>query len=635
MPCLAVPLPELPRSRAFTAHCFGDVEQASKFALRLICADRTSHKGFLRLADASRKTEKHKLAMLAYAQAWERAEEERVEGLPSGDLFLPHELDNLPTKSEVTRILLAPWTDALRLAVSDLAFATLFSLEPRTRLVAEDIALLASPHIGIRRVLTLTKEQPLPASWFMGTMVKNTFLPITNEHAPSIEEMDIVVRLLLDEENVPLLVHCGGGKGRAGTVAACHLATFGFAKADRTLTQPTMSATEAIATLRAIRPGSVETRAQEAFVSRYCSTLWKRRAILPPAPAEPPPSAVLLRVSSLPTPTFSFVGLPGAGKTPTAPTGSHLQGTEKPVCVLFDYPSTLCIARAQERAGHPTLPPGGRVRAAVAQMAEQFQRPTLNEGFAAIAVVRSLAAADELVRRLSPPAGLFKFPRTAHLLDLGGAADDDVVLAQTPVVPPDTTVVITEKLDGANMGFSLGADGQLLAQNRSHYVHAGSHAQFRALNIWLATHSAGLRNVLGCDARYPERYVLFGEWLAARHSVGYSRLPGRFVAFDLYDRARDAWLGRKVMKAALAKTSIPMVPLLHTGKMPSNEELLATVTRQSSFSDETAEGIVVKMERGGLIVFRGKVVRADFIAGNEHWTHHKLEQNQIAEQTID
>ena len=30
--------------------------------------------------------------------------------------------------------------------------------------------------------------------------------------------------------------------------------------------------------------------------------------------------------------------------------------------------------------------------------------------------------------------------------------------------------------------------------------------------------------------------VLFGEWLWARHSVSYTKLPAYFVAFDIYNK---------------------------------------------------------------------------------------------------
>lgn len=57
---------------------------------------------------------------------------------------------------------------------------------------------------------------------------------------------------LRNGENV--LVHCRGGLGRAGTIAARLLIELGWKPGD------------AIARVRAVRPGAIETRAQEKYV---------------------------------------------------------------------------------------------------------------------------------------------------------------------------------------------------------------------------------------------------------------------------------------------------------------------------------------------------------------------------------
>ena len=87
------------------------------------------------------------------------------------------------------------------------------------------------------------------------------------------------------------------------------------------------------------------------------------------------------------------------------------------------------------------------------------------------------------------------------------------------------------------MGFSLSSDGQIVVQNRSHFVNSATHEQFKKLGHWVDQHRAELYAVLHRDNRFAERYILFGEWLFATHSIPYTRLPDRFMAYDLYDRS--------------------------------------------------------------------------------------------------
>lgn len=54
------------------------------------------------------------------------------------------------------------------------------------------------------------------------------------------------------------------------------------------------------------------------------------------------------------------------------------------------------------------------------------------------------------------------------------------------------SVDICEKVDGAQMGFSIDENYKINVQNRSHYVNAKSHKQFKSLDKWLNTHSGDL-----------------------------------------------------------------------------------------------------------------------------------------------
>ncbi|GLB43541.1 putative ATP dependent DNA ligase [Lyophyllum shimeji] len=709
------PAPAFLDHLAYTLHAFGRYQQAQDFGKELVLALPDSHRGFLRVADAALLGCSHKLAMLSYGAAYERSDEDKVRGYclkkmiecskatEWGTTILETEIPAIP--AEISHLLLTPWTPALRSTLSDSNVTPSLQLESRQSVFIpasdktkpfyklprffrwlipyyiaimstprheEDISVLASPELGIRHILTLTEETPLPPSWFYGKPITNTYLPIPDYHPPSVEQMDLIMTLFEDESKLPLLVHCGGGKGRAGTVAACYMAAFGFGKPRPNQTHPALSASEAVALLRHIRPGSIETAQQEAFVSKWCSVIWKRQSVYPDLPSEPPPSPLVIEGSlSKENDLFVLVGLPGSGKSwfsksllARDPSGwtlisqddsgsrsfceSEIGRAQKgrvlldrcntaaadrkmwldlasnwckaPACVFFDYDRALCIARAQMRAGHPTLPPGSRVRNAVEQMQKVFVRPTTAEGFKAVVIIRSFAAAEEFVLRLSPPIGIFKFPRTPHLINLGAASSDDIVV-DAAVMLSDGKVVITEKVDGANMGFSLSSDrSRIVVQNRSHYVDSSTHEQFKKLGLWVECHHEDLVKVLDRDPFFPERYILFGEWTFATHSISYTHLPDRFLAFDLYDRSTRTWSDRESLSRILSATSISLVPVLHDGEMPSEAELRNMVQLRSKFWDGRVEGIYVKVERDKRVIARGKVVRSDFIAGNVHWS---------------
>ena len=117
------------------------------------------------------------------------------------------------------------------------------------------------------------------------------------------------------------------------------------------------------------------------------------------------------------------------------------------------------------------------------------------------------------------------------------------------------------------------------------------------------------------------------EWLYATHSIPYTHLPDRFIAFDLYDRSLGTFADRKTLLGLLASTSIQIVPVIYEGPMPSDSILRDLVQAQSKFWEGRVEGVYVKAERDGRVISRGKVVRGDFIAGNEHWTKANLRVN--------
>ena len=90
-------------------------------------------------------------------------------------------------------------------------------------------------------------------------------LPIRDRCAPTQNELNslvpVIINHLVTGQNV--LVHCRGGLGRAGAVAACCLGHFGY------------NSQQAMDTVRSQRPGAIQTRKQESCVIQYCHNLLK------------------------------------------------------------------------------------------------------------------------------------------------------------------------------------------------------------------------------------------------------------------------------------------------------------------------------------------------------------------------
>jgi atypical dual specificity phosphatase len=116
--------------------------------------------------------------------------------------------------------------------------------------------------LGIRAVVTLV-EQPLPPGLLEQWDLHAEHIPIPDFTAPALEQVAQAVAAIdhfLDDGRA-VAVHCGAGLGRTGTILACYLVAQG------------LSSDEALATVRAQQPGSVETPEQEAVIVRYAQYL--------------------------------------------------------------------------------------------------------------------------------------------------------------------------------------------------------------------------------------------------------------------------------------------------------------------------------------------------------------------------
>lgn len=253
---------------------------------------------------------------------------------------------------------------------------------------------------------------------------------------------------------------------------------------------------------------------------------------------------------------------------------------------------------------------------------------------------------------------IFKYPRTQHLRG-SRLQPGDEDLADVPFVElAGRFLVVEEKMDGANSGISFDESGKLLLQSRGHYLTGGPRErQFDMFKTWGHAHADRLHAVLG------HRYVMYGEWLYAKHTIFYNRLPHYFMEFDILDTETGEFLSTERRQKFLARMPfVASVPVLATGVMPSMAQLLdslgpstaiegqhimeirALAEKQKLRADQVVaetdlsvemEGLYVKIEENGRVMDRFKYVRAGFLqaveASESHWMDRPIVPNQLAQ----
>ncbi len=251
---------------------------------------------------------------------------------------------------------------------------------------------------------------------------------------------------------------------------------------------------------------------------------------------------------------------------------------------------------------------------------------------------------------------LKKYPRTPHI-EGSRLQPGDEDLSQIPFeTVRGRHIVVEEKVDGANSAISFAPDGALLLQSRGHYLTGGYRERhYNLLKQWANIHKEALFAVLG------SRYILYGEWLYAKHTVYYDCLPHYFLEFDIFDREQQIYLDTHRRHGLLKGLPVVSVPVLGEGVFRSGEQLLALLgdsryisprkrehlcetseklgldpQRQLRETDPSSqmEGLYIKVEENGQVVERMKYVRASFLQTVEqsesHWLDRPIVPNGLA-----
>jgi atypical dual specificity phosphatase len=111
---------------------------------------------------------------------------------------------------------------------------------------------------GVDILITLT-EEPLPRTWVDGAGLMSVHIPIPDMDVPAEEQLDQVMTVIDKAKagGMGVAIHCLAGRGRTGTVLAAYFVHRG------------LSAREAIAKVRDLRPGSIEVPEQEDAIRAF------------------------------------------------------------------------------------------------------------------------------------------------------------------------------------------------------------------------------------------------------------------------------------------------------------------------------------------------------------------------------
>ncbi|WP_452101206.1 RNA ligase family protein [Catellatospora bangladeshensis] len=254
---------------------------------------------------------------------------------------------------------------------------------------------------------------------------------------------------------------------------------------------------------------------------------------------------------------------------------------------------------------------------------------------------------------------IVKYPRTPHLAG-SRLQPGDEDLAQVPF---------------AQLRAARGRRGEAGRRERGHQLHRRRRAapavaralpdrgprerQFAVLKSWAATVAPLLWPRLG------ERYVCYGEWMYAKHTVFYDALPHYFCEFDVLDTATGAFLDTPSRRQLLAGLPVTSVPVLAAGPFTRLEELTALVgpsrcrtpgwrdalvgaaaeagvdpERAAAETDraDEMEGLYLKVEEDGRVVERYKWVRHGFLTAvldsGSHWADRPIVANRLADPEV-
>jgi hypothetical protein len=219
-----------------------------------------------------------------------------------------------------------------------------------------------------------------------------------------------------------------------------------------------------------------------------------------------------------------------------------------------------------------------------------------------------------------------KYPSSLYLPFSPGHKDghDDTMQDISHLV--DVPLVVTVKMDGSNVKLVGGQDGYVAS--RAGHESSASHPSFDYLKA---------RFKQNWQWAAPQGLVVFGEWLFARHSIGYEgnlALKSYLQVFGVYDPAYRLFLGWDEVEATAELIGVPTTPVVARPHYKTLWELqggLEKLARQVVAQGH--EGIVVRsaypFHFGQFQTWLAKYVRENHVQTDDHWSAGPVVKNKV------
>lgn len=205
-----------------------------------------------------------------------------------------------------------------------------------------------------------------------------------------------------------------------------------------------------------------------------------------------------------------------------------------------------------------------------------------------------------------------EYPRIPHFSkSISNMTHDDIEINSKISFP--ITAYMQEKVDGANMGVSW-TSGPVI-RNRNNILKKGyikketpAKIQFRSAWNWIHAHGEDIRKI---SKSLMTPVTIYGEWMFAKHSIYYDRLPDLFLAYDIFLPEDNIWISPDLFEKEISRTNINFIkPAMKT--FADISEIVSESEKMSTYRNGIREGIVIKLSDGKKVTQSFKVVNKMF-----------------------